>query len=65
MSSVELIKHVMHWHEITIAGAGPPVVRVDNTTVFYVLLGIVVLLIITTYLLKRSSTVYHVQYRQL
>jgi branched-chain amino acid transport system permease protein len=56
LSSVELIKHVMHWYEITIAGVrGRPVVRVDNTTVFYVLLGIVVLLIITTYLLKRSK----------
>jgi branched-chain amino acid transport system permease protein len=56
LSSVELIKHVLHWYEITIAGGrGRPVVRVPDTTVFYVLLGILVLLIITSYLLKRSK----------
>lgn len=56
LSSVELIKHVMHWYEITIAGVrGRPVVRIDDTTVFYILLVIVVLLILTSYLLKRSK----------
>lgn len=55
LSSVELIKHVLHWYEITVLGMrGRPVVKVSDTTVFYVLLLIVVLLIVITYFLKRS-----------
>jgi branched-chain amino acid transport system permease protein len=55
LSSVELIKHVLHWIEITVLGKrGRPVVKVSDSTVFYVILIIVVLLLVTTYFLKRS-----------
>ena len=55
LSSVELIKQVLHWFEITVLGTrGRPVVKISNTTVYYVVLLIVVLLMVTTYFLKRS-----------
>ena len=55
LSSVELIKHVLHWIEITVLGKrGRPVVKVSDSTVFYVILIIVVLLLVTTYFLIQS-----------
>ncbi|HHX75438.1 MAG TPA: branched-chain amino acid ABC transporter permease [Firmicutes bacterium] len=56
LSSVELIKQVLHWYEINIAGVrGHYVTRVNDVTVYYVLLAITLLLLVTIYLIKRSK----------
>lgn len=56
LSTVELIKNVMHWYEINIAGVrGHRVIHVSDTTVYFYLLGITVLLLLATYLIKRSK----------
>ncbi|NLM45239.1 MAG: branched-chain amino acid ABC transporter permease [Firmicutes bacterium] len=55
LSSVELIKQILHWYEINIIGVrGHYVTRVNDVTVYYVLLVITVLLMLTIYLIKRS-----------
>lgn len=56
LSTVELIKNVMHWYEINVAGVrGHRILHVSDATVFYYLLGITVLLLLVTYLIKRSK----------
>jgi branched-chain amino acid transport system permease protein len=53
---VELIKHLLLWYEVKYTGTrGRFVVVVDNETIYYVMLGILVLLLITAYLIKRSK----------
>ena len=53
---VELIKHLLLFWEITITGTrGRFVVLVDNNTIYYVMLGILVLLMITVYFVRRSK----------
>jgi branched-chain amino acid transport system permease protein len=53
---VELIKHVVSWIEVNVIGTrGQFVTRVDNVTVFYVLLGTLAILLITMFLIKRSK----------
>ena len=52
---VELIKYILLWYEITFTGTrGRFVIVVDNQTIYYVMLGILVLLLITTLILRRS-----------
>ena len=52
---VELIKNVVLWHAIKFTGArGRFVVLVDNNTIYYVMLAILVALLLTTYLIRRS-----------
>ncbi len=53
---VELIKHVTLWWEVNIIGTrGHFVQRVDNVTVFYIMLTIFVLLLLTTIYIRRSK----------
>jgi len=53
---VELMKHILLFWEITITGTrGRFVVLVDNTTIYYVMLGILVLLMLTVYFVRRSK----------
>lgn len=53
---VELIKHVTLWWEINMSGTrGRFVVRVDNTTVFYIMLFILAVLLLTAFFLRRSK----------
>jgi branched-chain amino acid transport system permease protein len=52
---VELIKNLVLWYEVTFTGTrGRFVVSVDNNTVYYVMLAILVLLLLTSYLIRRS-----------
>jgi branched-chain amino acid transport system permease protein len=52
---VELIKNVVLWYEVTFTGTrGRFVVPVDNVTIYYIMLGILVLLMLTAYLIRRS-----------
>ena len=52
---VELIKNLVLWYEVTFTGTrGRFVVPVDNNTVYYVMLAILVLLLLTAYLIRRS-----------
>ena len=52
---VELIKHVLLWYEIEMTGTrGRFVVVVDNTTIYYIMLGILVALLLTAFLTRRS-----------
>lgn len=52
---VELIKNVVLWHAIKYTGTrGRFVVLVDNNTIYYVMLAILVALLLTTYLIRRS-----------
>ncbi len=52
---VELIKHLLLWYEIKVTGVrGRFVVSVDNVTIYYVILGILVILLLASYLLRRS-----------
>lgn len=52
---VELIKHLVLWWEINISGIrGRMVVRVDSTTVFYIMLVTLVALLLTAFLIRRS-----------
>jgi branched-chain amino acid transport system permease protein len=53
---VELIKHLLLFWEITVTGTrGRFVVLEDNTTIFWVILGIFVVLMLTSYLIRRSK----------
>jgi branched-chain amino acid transport system permease protein len=52
---VELIKNVVLWYEITFTGTrGRFVVPVDNNTIYYIMLSILVVLLLTAYLIRRS-----------
>jgi branched-chain amino acid transport system permease protein len=52
---VELIKNVVLWYEVTFTGTrGRFVVPVDNNTVYYIMLAILVALLLTAYLIRRS-----------
>jgi branched-chain amino acid transport system permease protein len=52
---VELIKHVLLWYEVNVTGVrGRFVVVSDSVTIYYVILGILVLLLLTSYLVRRS-----------
>lgn len=52
---VELIKNIVLWYEITFTGTrGRFVVPVDNTTIYYIMLAILVSLMLTEYLIRRS-----------
>jgi branched-chain amino acid transport system permease protein len=52
---VELIKNLVLWYEVTFTGTrGRFVVAVDNTTIYHVMLAILVLLLLTAYLFRRS-----------
>jgi len=52
---VELIKNLVLWYEVTFTGTrGRFVIPVDNNTVYYVMLTILVLLLLTAYLIRRS-----------
>ena len=53
---VELIKHILLFWEITVTGTrGRFVVLVGNTTIYYVVFGILVLLMLTVYFVRRSK----------
>jgi len=53
---VELIKHLLLWYEVNMTGTrGRFVIVVDNTTIYYVMLGIFVVLMITAYFIRRSK----------
>jgi len=53
---VELIKHLLLFWEITITGTrGRFVVLEENTTIFWVMLGIFVVLMLTTYFIRNSK----------
>lgn len=52
---VELIKNVILWHAIKFTGSrGRFVVLVDNDTIYYAMLAVLVALLLTTYLIRRS-----------
>lgn len=53
---VELIKHLLLWYEIKFTGTrGRFVILVDNTTIYHVMLAILVTLLLTAYLIRRSK----------
>lgn len=53
---VELIKNLLLWWEIHFTGTrGRFVIVVDYATVYYVMLGILVVLLLTAYLIRRSE----------
>jgi branched-chain amino acid transport system permease protein len=53
---VELMKHLLLWYEIKYTGTrGRFVVLVDNETIFYIMLAILVVLLITAYFIRRSK----------
>jgi branched-chain amino acid transport system permease protein len=53
---VELIKHLLLWYEIKFTGTrGRFVILVDNTTIYYVMLTILVVLLLTAYFIRRSK----------
>jgi len=53
---VELIKHFVLWYELTFTGTrGRFLIPVDNNTIYYVTLAILVALLLTTYLIRRSK----------
>jgi len=52
---VEMIKHLLLWYEIKFTGTrGRFVVLVDHTTVYQIMLAILVLTLLTAYLIRRS-----------
>jgi branched-chain amino acid transport system permease protein len=52
---VELIKNLILWYEVNITGTrGRFVVVVDNTTIYYAMLGILVMTLLTAYWIRRS-----------
>jgi len=52
---VELIKHLLLWYEVNVTGVrGRFVVSADTTTVYYIILGILVILLLTSYFIRRS-----------
>jgi len=53
---VELIKHLLLFWELHVTGTrGRFVIVVDHTTVYYVILGILVILLLTAYFIRRSK----------
>jgi branched-chain amino acid transport system permease protein len=53
---VELIKHFVLWYELKFNGTrGRFVIPLDNNTIYYVMLAILVALLLTTYLIRRSK----------
>jgi branched-chain amino acid transport system permease protein len=53
---VELIKHFVLWYELRFTGTrGRFLIPVDNNTIYYVLLAILVALLLTTYFIRRSK----------
>jgi branched-chain amino acid transport system permease protein len=53
---VELIKHLLLWYEVNITGTrGRFVIVVDNTTIYYGMLIILVMALLTAYLIRRSK----------
>lgn len=52
---VEMIKHLLLWYEIKFTGTrGRFVVLVDHTTVYLIMLAILILTLLTAYLIRRS-----------
>ena len=53
---LELIKNLINWYEVTFTGTrGRFVVVVDNNTIYFYMLAIVVLTLLTTFLIRRSK----------
>jgi branched-chain amino acid transport system permease protein len=53
---VELIKHFVLWYELKFTGTrGRFLIPVDNNTIYYVMLAILVALLLTTYFIRRSK----------
>jgi branched-chain amino acid transport system permease protein len=53
---VELIKHFVLWFELKFSGTrGRFLIPVDNNTIYYVMLAILVALLLATYLIRRSK----------
>jgi branched-chain amino acid transport system permease protein len=53
---VELIKNFVLWYEVRFSGRrGRFLIPVDNNTVYYVMLAILVALLLTTYFIRRSK----------
>jgi branched-chain amino acid transport system permease protein len=53
---VELIKHFVLWYELEFTGTrGRFLLPVDNNTIYYVMLAILVALLLTTYFIRRSK----------
>lgn len=53
---VELIRHFLTWYEIKFTGTrGRFVIVTDNETIYFIMLGILVLLIFTTWFIRRSK----------
>jgi branched-chain amino acid transport system permease protein len=53
---VELIKHFVLWFELKFSGTrGRFLIPVDNNTIYYVMLAILVALLLTTYFIRRSK----------
>jgi branched-chain amino acid transport system permease protein len=53
---VELIKHFVLWYELKFSGTrGRFLIPVDNNTIYYVMLAILVALLLTTYFIRRSK----------
>jgi branched-chain amino acid transport system permease protein len=53
---VELIKHFVLWYELKFTGTrGRFLIPVDNSTIYYVMLAILVALLLTAYFIRRSK----------
>ena len=53
---VELIKHLLLWYEVNMTGTrGRFVIVVDNNTIYYVMVTILVVLLLTVHLIKGSK----------
>ena len=53
---VELIKHFVLWYELKFTGTrGRFLIPVENNTIYYVMLAILVTLLLTTYFIRRSK----------
>jgi branched-chain amino acid transport system permease protein len=53
---VELIKHFVLWYELKFTGTrGRFLIPVDNNTIYYVMLAILVALLLTAYFIRRSK----------
>jgi branched-chain amino acid transport system permease protein len=53
---VELIKHFVLWYELKFSGTrGRFLIPVDNNTIYYVMLAILVALLLTTHFIRRSK----------
>jgi branched-chain amino acid transport system permease protein len=53
---VELMKHFVLWYELKFTGTrGRFLIPVDNNTIYYIMLAILVALLLTTYFIRRSK----------